>query len=72
MIKIALITIIGTGLLGTGAVQADLTPKETAITVGLVKIEFGGENGFNTSFVKTMEFNIQLISGDGKTVTIRL
>lgn len=72
MIKIALITLIGTGLVGTGAVQAELTPKNVEVTAGFVKVEFGGPDGFNTKITKTMEFNIRMKSENGKTVTIRL
>jgi len=72
MIKTTLIALIGTGVLGTGAVQADIAPKTVEMTAGFVKVEFGGADGFNTSFAKTMEFNVKLESEDGKTVTIRL
>lgn len=72
MIKTALITLIGTGLVGTGAVQADLTPETVEMTAGFVKVEFGGPDGLNARMTKTMAFNIRMKSEDGKTITIRL
>ena len=54
MIKTTLIVLASTGVLGTGAVQADLTPKSAEMTAGFVKVEFGGANGLNASFVKAL------------------
>ncbi len=76
MIKTGLIILTATGVLGTSAVQADLLPPQaditTEITAGLVKVEFGGPDGFDASFTKAMVFNLRFISGSGKTVTISL
>jgi hypothetical protein len=72
MIKITLIALAATGVIGTGAVQADLAPQSAEMTAGFVKVEFGGPDGFNTRFTKTMEFNIKFKSEDGNSVTIRL
>ena len=72
MIKTGLIALIGTGVIGTGAVKADMAPKSAEITAGFFTIEFGGEAGFNTSFAQTMDFCVTLKTEDGKRLNIHL
>ena len=72
MIKTGLIALIGTGVIGTGAVKADLAPKSAEIRAGFFTVEFGGDDGFNTRFNEAMDFCITLKTEDGKRLNIRL
>lgn len=72
MIKTGLIALIGTSLIGTGAVKADLAPQSAEITAGFFTVELGGEAGFSTGFTDVMDFRITLKTEDGKRLNIRL
>ena len=72
MIKTGLIALISTGVIGTGAVKADLAPKSAELTAGFFVLEFGGESGFDASFTGEMEFRLSLKTDDGKRLNIRL
>ena len=72
MIKTGLIALISTGVIGTGAVKADLTPKSAELTAGFFIVELGGEDGFNTRFTEKMEFCLSLKTDDGKRLNFRL
>lgn len=72
MIKTGLIALIGTGVIGTGAVRADITPKSAEVTAGFFILEFGGESGFEASFTDKMDFCLTLKTEDGKSLNIHL
>lgn len=72
MIKTGLIALISTGVIGTGAAKADLTPKSAELTAGFFVLEFGGENGFDASLTDRMGFCLSLKTDDGKRLNIRL
>ena len=72
MIKTGLIALISTGIIGTGAAKADLTPRSAELTAGFFILELGGENGFDASFTGQMEFRLSLQTDDGKRLNIRL
>lgn len=68
MIKMTLATLIGAGLIGTGA--QTLTPKALDVTAGSVKIELAGQ-GFKIDTAATPDFAVTLKTKGERTFTLR-
>lgn len=69
MIKALTITLIGAGVIGTGA--QTVTPQTVEISAGVIAMEFGGE-GFNVSVNETAEFGVTVSTANDRQFTIRL
>ena len=68
MIKITLATLIGAGLIGTGA--QTFTPTSLDVTAGSVKIELASQ-GFKIDAADAPDFAVTLKTKGARTFTLR-
>ena len=69
MFKAIILTLIGAGVIGTGA--QTLTPQKLEISAGVMVVEFGAE-GLNMDVSTSSEFGVTLITKGDRNFTIRL